>query len=52
MRDFFLYIAGGFVALVFIYIVPRLGSIAYFRSKAEYDRLHRRPLNGEHDAKE
>lgn len=53
MREFAFYLFVAIVLLVALYLAPRLASIAYFRSKAEYDRLHRRrPLNGEPHAKE
>lgn len=53
MRELAFYLFIVIVTVALIYLAPRLASIAYFRSKAEYDRLQRRrPLNGEHDAKD
>lgn len=53
MREFAFYFFIAIVLVVVVYLAPRLASIAYFRSKAEYDRLQRRrPLNGERNAKE
>lgn len=52
--DFLYYAFMAIVTLALFYTAWRLASIAYFRSKAEYDRLpRRRPLNGEnHNAKD
>jgi hypothetical protein len=53
MRDFLFYTAVFAATVAFLYLAPRLVSIAYFRSKAEYERLQRRrPLNGDHNGKE
>jgi len=53
MCDFAFYLFIVIVLMALIYLAPRLASIAYFRSKAEYDRLQRRRLlNGDHNAKE
>lgn len=38
MLDSLLYVAAVFVALFFIYVIGRLLSAAYFRSKLEYMR--------------
>lgn len=48
MREVFLIIVGLFV----VYLGARLASIAFYRSRAEYDRLQRRlSSNGEPNGK-
>jgi hypothetical protein len=34
----FYIVAGAVLAIVIVYVVVRVGSIAHFRTKAEYDR--------------
>ena len=52
LRYMFYVVSGLLVIISLAYIVPRVASIAHFRSKAEYDRSHRGPFNGETNAEE
>ena len=36
ISDYFVWLAGGVLAIIFVYVCVRVGSFAYFRTKLEY----------------
>ena len=48
-----LYAIGGMLGVIsFAYLIARVSSIAHYRTRAEYDRSHREPFNGEPNGRE
>lgn len=50
MPDWILYLLAFVLILVGFYILVRFGSIAYFRTKAEFEARKPKFIKGEHDA--